>query len=206
MPNLLIVSKNDLFKQDLMFQLKENAPELNLISEGMVADIVLIDEAQEMAASYAKKYSYAPVYVMLAKGTDLPKDKGLIKYVQKPLVLNKLINYLNSAINLAANSKAGKLVFNKYVLYPVGKEILNLRNNVTVKLTEKEVSILQYLYKIKNRIVTKTELLQEVWGYNPDVTTHTIETHIYRLRQKVENEDINSQLIITEEGGYMLKF
>lgn len=206
MPNLLIVSKNDLFKQDLMFQLKENAPELNLISEGMVADIVLIDEAQEMAASYAKKYSYAPVYVMLEKGTDLPKDKGLIKYVQKPLVLNKLINYLNSAINLAANSKAGKLVFNKYVLYPVGKEILNLRNNVTVKLTEKEVSILQYLYKIKNRIVTKTELLQEVWGYNPDVTTHTIETHIYRLRQKVENEDINSQLIITEEGGYMLKF
>lgn len=206
MPNLLIVSKNDLFKQDLMFQLKENAPELNLISEDMVADIVLIDEAQEMAASYAKKYSYAPVYVMLAKGTDLPKDKGLIKYVQKPLVLNKLINYLNSAINLAANSKAGKLVFNKYVLYPVGKEILNLRNNVTVKLTEKEVSILQYLYKIKNRIVTKTELLQEVWGYNPDVTTHTIETHIYRLRQKVENEDINSQLIITEEGGYMLKF
>ncbi len=206
MPNLLIVSKNDLFKQDLMFQLKENAPELNLISEGMVADIVLIDEAQEMAASYAKKYSYAPVYVMLAKGTDLPKDKGLIKYVQKPLILNKLINYLNSAINLAANSKAGKLVFNKYVLYPVGKEILNLRNNVTVKLTEKEVSILQYLYKIKNRIVTKTELLQEVWGYNPDVTTHTIETHIYRLRQKVENEDINSQLIITEEGGYMLKF
>ena len=74
-----------------------------------------------------------------------------------------------------------------------------------VKLTEKEVSILQYLYKIRDRIVTKSELLQEVWGYNPDVTTHTIETHIYRLRQKVEHEDKNAQLIITEEGGYFLK-
>ena len=85
------------------------------------------------------------------------------------------------------------------------KEILNLRNNETIKLTEKEVSILQYLYKIKNKIVTKADLLQEVWGYNPDVTTHTIETHIYRLRQKVEHDDKSAQLIITEEGGYMLK-
>ena len=83
--------------------------------------------------------------------------------------------------------------------------LINLRNKEIVKLTEKEVSILQYLYKIRDRIVTKSELLQEVWGYNPDVTTHTIETHIYRLRQKVEHEDKNAQLIITEEGGYFLK-
>ena len=111
---------------------------------------------------------------------------------------------LLSFINLAFNSHEGSLKFNQYCLYPLNKEIVNLRNNESVKLTEKEVAIIQYLYKIKDRIVTKTELLQQVWGYSPDATTHTIETHIYRLRQKVEHDNADAQLIMTEDGGYML--
>ena len=79
-------------------------------------------------------------------------------------------------------------------------------NSEITKLTEKEVSILKYLYKSGAKIVSKNELLQEVWGYSPEVTTHTIETHIYRLRQKVEHEDISAQLILTSDGGYQLKF
>ena len=63
-----------------------------------------------------------------------------------------------------------------------------------------------YLYKAKNNIITKTDFLKEVWGYSPDVSTHTIETHIYRLRQKVEKNKNWPQLIITENGGYKLCF
>ena len=74
-----------------------------------------------------------------------------------------------------------------------------------LKKTEKEVAIIKYLYKAKDKIVSKNELLQEVWGYSPDVSTHTIETHIYRLRQKVEHENPDAQLIMTEDGGYKLK-
>lgn len=205
MPNLLIISKNELFKQDLVFQINKYAPDINIITENSIADIVLIDELQEQGDKLAAIYPHAPIFVMLSKNVEVPQTKGLIKYIQKPFVLNKLINHLNSAINLAANSDAGKLSFNQYELRPINKEILNMRNHKIIKLTEKEVSILQYLYKIKNRTVTKTELLQEVWGYNPDVTTHTIETHIYRLRQKVELDDKSAPLIITEEGGYILK-
>ena len=62
-----------------------------------------------------------------------------------------------------------------------------------------------YLYKSQDTIVGKNELLKDVWGYSPDVSTHTIETHIYRLRQKVEKEDENAQLIVTVDGGYQLK-
>ena len=112
---------------------------------------------------------------------------------------------LQSGINLYENSESGYLYFNDYVVKPVNKEIYNNRNNETVKLTEKEVSILKYLYKTRDRIVSKNELLQEVWDYSPEVTTHTIETHIYRLRQKVEHEDAEAQLILTAEGGYQLK-
>ena len=67
------------------------------------------------------------------------------------------------------------------------------------------MAIIKYLYKAKDKIVSKNELLQEVWGYSPDVSTHTIETHIYRLRQKVEHENPAAQLIMTEDGGYKLK-
>ena len=91
------------------------------------------------------------------------------------------------------------------MLYPNRKEILNLRNDVTTKLTEKEVSIIKYLYKNKDKIVAKQDLMQEVWGYVADVATHTVETHIYRLRQKVEQDDPSAQLILTSDGGYQLK-
>ena len=98
------------------------------------------------------------------------------------------------------------MVFNQYELHPLAKEIVNLRNNELVKLTEKEVAVIKYLYKSKDKIVTKNDLLKDVWDYNAEVTTHTIETHIYRLRQKVEHENAEAQLILTEDGGYKLRF
>ena len=205
MPNLLIISDNELFKQDLTVQIGLYAPQFNINLDNEIADIVIIDEKQELISEYIKKFSHAPILVLLAKGIEKPQETDLIKYQQKPLSLNMLIDTLNSTINLAANSQSGKLSFNKYELSITTKEIFNLRNKEVIKLTEKEVSILQYLYKIKDRIVTKAELLQEVWEYNPEVSTHTIETHIYRLRQKVEHDNKDAQIIITEDGGYLLK-
>lgn len=205
MPNLLIISDNELFKQDLIVQIGLYAPQFNINLDNEIADIVIIDEKQELISEYIKKFSHAPILVLLAKGIEKPQETDLIKYRQKPLSLNMLIDTLNSTINLAANSQSGKLSFNKYELSITTKEIFNLRNKEVIKLTEKEVSILQYLYKIKDRIVTKAELLQEVWEYNPEVSTHTIETHIYRLRQKVEHDNKDAQIIITEDGGYLLK-
>lgn len=205
MPNLLIVSDNELFKQDLIIQIGLYTPQFNINLDNEVADIIILDEKQELISEYIKKFPHTPILVLLAKGIEKPQETDLIKYKQKPLILNSLIDDLSSSINLAANSQSGKLVFNKYELSITTKEIINLRNNETIKLTEKEVSILQYLYKIKDRIVSKAELLQEVWEYNPEVSTHTIETHIYRLRQKVEHDNKDAQLIITEDGGYLLK-
>lgn len=80
------------------------------------------------------------------------------------------------------------------VCYPDGRE--------PIKLTERETAILKYLYKAGDKIVGKAELLAEVWGYNPEATTHTVETHIYRLRQKIERPE---QVIMTEDNGYRLK-
>jgi len=73
-----------------------------------------------------------------------------------------------------------------------------------VRLTEKETAILRYLYRSGEKPVSREVLLQEVWGYNSGVTTHTLETHIYRLRQKIEQDPANAALLVTEAGGYKL--
>jgi DNA-binding winged helix-turn-helix (wHTH) protein len=73
-----------------------------------------------------------------------------------------------------------------------------------VRLTEKETSILRYLYRAGQRPVSRETLLQEVWGYNSGVTTHTLETHIYRLRQKIEKDAAAPAILVTESRGYKL--
>jgi DNA-binding response OmpR family regulator len=73
-----------------------------------------------------------------------------------------------------------------------------------VRLTDKETAILRYLYRAGQKPVSREILLQEVWGYNSGVTTHTLETHIYRLRQKIERDPANAALLVTEAGGYKL--
>ncbi len=73
-----------------------------------------------------------------------------------------------------------------------------------LRLTEKETAILRYLYRAGQNVVTREVLLREVWGYNSNVTTHTLETHIYRLRQKIERDPAHAQMLVTEAGGYKL--
>ncbi len=207
MSNITILSDNAKFLEDLSEQISLYAPEYagSINNADAVPDVIVLDEKADDVNVLKNTYPHTPIFILCPKESEKKPDTALIKHEIKPLILTSFINKLQAAVNLAANSEAGHLNFNDYELRPASKEILNLRNNEIVKLTEKEVAIIQYLYKIKGRIVSKIELLQEVWGYRPDVTTHTIETHIYRLRQKVEKDDPKAQLIVTEDGGYALK-
>ena len=90
-----------------------------------------------------------------------------------------------------------------YAFKPASK-LLQGGDGAKVRLTEKETSILKYLYRAGEKVVTREVLLQEVWGYNAGVTTHTLETHIYRLRQKIEKDPAKAELLVTEAGGYKL--
>ena len=165
-------------------------------------DMIIVDENQEILKEIHQKRLQVPTIFLCRENKDVDEANFVIT---KPLVLDSFLNLLQSIVNIYGNSQEAFLSFNQYELRPSHKEILNERNGEITKLTEKEVSILKYLYKTQNKIVSKNELLQEVWGYSPDVTTHTIETHIYRLRQKVEHDDASAQLILTSEGGYQLK-
>lgn len=204
MPVLKILSPNTIFSTDLKKQIGLYAPEFHVLDEED-ADVFFVDEDLSVLPSLEKKYPHAPIFVFLPEGRERLLKSPLVFYFEKPIDLHALLDALKASIHRAANSEAGILKFNHYELFPLKKEILNKRNNQCIKLTERETAILQYLYKIKDRIVTKPELLEQVWGYHPDAATHTIETHIYRMRQKVEGNNPDAQLILTEDGGYRLK-
>lgn len=208
MPNMLFISDNQNFRQDLCEQITLYAPDFNIYDKedtSVIYDVVVLDDKPELLKEIRAHQIKSPVIQLLSSGEEV-ESNTLNILLHKPFALNDFLNQLQSSINIFENSTDGYLSFNQYELHPASKEILNFRNEELIKLTEKEVAIIRYLYKSQNKIVSKNELLQEVWGYSPEVTTHTIETHIYRLRQKVEQEDASAQLIITEDGGYRLKF
>ena len=207
MPNILLISDNEKFFEDLSNQISYHIPDFTVVTEedaGVIPDMIIVDENTEKLRELHKQQLQVPTILLLSSGADAG-DAEASNIVYKPLILNNFLNLLQAGINIYENSSDGYLNFNQYELRPSKKEILNLRNGEVIKLTEKEVAIIKYLYKAKDKIVSKNELLQEVWGYSPEVTTHTIETHIYRLRQKVEHEDTSAQIILTSDGGYQLK-
>ncbi len=204
MSSILILSENDVFKADLTDQIKHHATEFNVVNDDAdSADIVVVDEDMKLLENRVKKDLKAPVILLTAN--EHFENANIHHLIVKPFVLSSFLDDIKASISLFENSADGIIEFNQYILYPSRKEILNLRNNEITKLTEKEVAIIKYLYRNQDKIVGKADLMQEVWGYAADVATHTVETHIYRLRQKVELDDLSAQLILTSDGGYQLK-
>ena len=102
-------------------------------------------------------------------------------------------------------SDTAVLVIGPYKFQPAAKMLSASGSDRKIRLTEKETAILRYLYRIGNKTVSREALLGEVWGYNAAVTTHTLETHVYRLRQKIEADPQQAQILVTEAGGYRLE-
>lgn len=208
MPNILFLSSNTDFAADLSEQINLYAKDFSILDHDddiNLIDMVILDEQPDKLAEIRSHHPRTPVILLQKSGDETIDNSVLNSVVYKPFSLDKLLNQIKAGINLLENSEEGYLTFNRYIVRPIKKDIYNERNKEVVKLTEKEVAVIKHLYKCRDRVVTKNELLQEVWGYSPDVSTHTIETHIYRLRQKVEHENPEAQLILTEDGGYRLK-
>ena len=199
MSNILVFSGNADFKEDLERQISRFISESKFVEKS--PDIIIIDDDVNVFKQKRHEYPTVPM-IFLSQISYIMGDKLNI-LIKKPFSLMLLLDTIRAANNKLDNSKEGFLVFNNYELRPNAREIKDLLTGEVTKLTEKEVYILKYLYKSSDRYVVKNDLQKDVWKYNEDVTTHTIETHIYRLRQKVE-KDNGRRLIITDNGGYKL--
>lgn len=207
MPNILFLSDNELFSADLEEQIVQNLPEDYKIykedDNNTVFDIALLDGRNHLFP-FRENHPKVPALILEPTDSEEYTEDNLNMCIFKPIVLSSMLNQIQSSINVFENSSDGFLRFGNYELHPSSKEILNLKTKAVDKLTEREVSIIQYLYKAQNKSVSKNELLQNVWEYNTEVSTHTIETHIYRLRKKVEKDNDKMPLIFAEDGGYKL--
>lgn len=207
MPNILFFSENKGLVDDIKEQVSLYASEYNIYDvydDEIIYDLILLDDVSHIL-KYIKEdgFKIPIIYFQSSDNKALPFTATDI-VITKPFVLDRFLDLLKSSINIFDNSLDGSFFFGDYELLPLKKEIINQKTKEITKVTEKEVAILKYLYKAQERIVSKNELLKEVWGYSPESTTHTIETHIYRLRNKVE-KDVNSKpVIITEDGGYKI--
>ncbi len=176
-------------------------------------DLVLMDvglpdmDGREAVRVLRKNGFKAPVIMLTGHDTDsdtvLGLESGANDYVAKPFRFAVLLARIRA--QLRSHEASEDAVFNvgPYSFRPGAKLLVNERGS-KIRLTEKETAILRYLYRTGQKPVAREVLLQEVWGYNSGVTTHTLETHIYRLRQKIEKDPSNALLLVTEAGGYKL--
>jgi DNA-binding response OmpR family regulator len=148
--------------------------------------------------------------VIMLTGADGEQDvvrglnAGANDYIAKPFRMHELLARLRAQLRVFDNSEDAVFTIGPYMFRPSARLLLEPARNRKVRLTDKETKILKFLYRAGGRPVPRQILLNEVWGYNSAVDTHTLETHIYRLRQKIEPEPLRMRLLLTAGGGYRL--
>ena len=167
--------------------------------ELILLDVGLPDRDGREVCRQLRDAKVAAPIIMLTGAT------GDNDYVTKPFKFNVLLARIRAQLRQHEQSEDAVFGIGPYTFKPSAKLLFDdERQGKKIRLTEKETAILKYLYRAEGAVVGRQTLLTEVWGYNAEVTTHTLETHIYRLRQKIERDPANAMILVTEPGGYRL--
>lgn len=177
------------------------------------ADLVMLDvnlpdmDGREACKLMRKGGFKGPVIMLTGQTTDsdviLGLDSGANDYVTKPFRFAVLLARVRSQLRQHEHSEDAQYRVGPYLFRPSAK-LLVRDDNKKIRLTEKEAAIIKFLYRAGEQSVGRETLLADVWGYNAGVSTHTLETHIYRLRQKIERDPAHAEILVTEGGGYKL--
>jgi DNA-binding response OmpR family regulator len=173
-----------------------------------IMDVGLPDMDGREAVKLMRRNGFrSPVIMLTAQGSDsdtvLGLEAGANDYVVKPFKFAVLLARIRAQLRQHEASEDAVFQIGPYIFRP-GAKLLVSDKGSKLKLTEKETAILRFLYRAGQKVVSRDILLSEVWGYNANVTTHTLETHIYRLRQKIEDNPSTARILVTEPGGYKL--
>jgi DNA-binding response OmpR family regulator len=174
----------------------------------VIMDVGLPDMDGREAVKIMRKDGFKSPIIMLTGQTSdsdtvLGLESGANDYVSKPFRFAVLLARIRAHLRQHEASDDAVFQIGDYTFRPSSKLLVNEKGG-KLRLTEKETAILRFLFRAAQQVVSRDTLLREVWGYNAHVTTHTLETHIYRLRQKIERDPANARLLVTEPGGYKL--
>jgi DNA-binding response OmpR family regulator len=220
---ILIVDDDDDVRADLAEQLELHeefsAAQAATAGEGVRLaresrpDLVLLDvdlpdmDGREACRLMRSGGVAAPVIMLTASSSDeatiLGLESGANDYVTKPFKFSVLLARIRAQLRSHEASEDAVYHIGPYEFRPAQKLLVDAKAR-KIRLTDKESNILKYLYRAGGKSVSREELLTEVWGYNANVATHTLETHVYRLRQKIEPDPANARILLTEAGGYRL--
>jgi DNA-binding response OmpR family regulator len=223
---ILVVDDDDALRQALIEQLIQDGEfqptEANCLAAATVClaapdarfDALLLDvslpdgDGRDFCRQLRAQGVKTPIIMLTgsAEETDIVRglDSGANDYIAKPFRLNELLARLRAQLRSFENSEDAVFTIGPYTFRPAVKQLLEPVRNKRIRLTDKETAILKFLYRAGGKSVARQVLLGEVWGYNAAVTTHTLETHVYRLRQKIEPDPQISTLLLTGGGGYRL--
>ena len=195
-----------------VFEGDSGASAMVKVKEGLY-DLIILDvglpdtDGRELCKLMRKQGVKSPILMLTGHDSDadtiLGLDAGANDYVTKPFRFPVLLARIRAQLRQHEQSEDAVFQLGPYSFRPAMK-LLVTEDERKIRLTEKETNILKFLYRSSEGVVPRDVLLHEVWGYNAGVTTHTLETHIYRLRQKIEPDPSNARLLITESGGYKL--
>ncbi len=177
-------------------------------------DVIILDvglpdlDGREVCRLMRKAGVKSPIIMLTAATSDpdtiLGLDAGANDYITKPFRLNVLLARLRAHIRQHERSDDATFLIGPYTFQPSNRILVHNETQKKIHLTDKEAAILKYLYRAGSRVISRDVLLDQVWGYNAQVTTHTLETHVYRLRRKIEPDPAEARILVTEPGGYRL--
>ena len=217
---ILLVDDEAPLRQSLAEQLRlqenweiaqaENAAQtLPMVRDGYF-DAILIDDGlpdmdgRALCRLIRSEGVRSPVILLTAAGAPPADESAVTECLARPFRFGTLLARLRALLHRFDRTDEAALTIGPYGFRPAAKLLVDGLSGRRVRLTEKETAILRYLCRAGDKVVGRDELLGEVWGYNAGVDTHTVETHVYRLRQKVEADPANARILITEPGGYRL--
>lgn len=176
-------------------------------------DILLLDinlpdmDGRELCGHLRRQGHNIPILMLTGSDgeadTILGLNSGANDYITKPFRFGVLLARIRAHLRQHEQNETASFKIGSYMFRPGTKQLCNDDGN-KIRLTEKESAILKYLYRSGSQPVSREILLHEIWGYRTDISTHTLETHIYRLRQKIETDPQQSEMLVTVPGGYKL--
>jgi len=183
------------------------APEQRI--DAIVLDLRLPDgDGRDLCFRLRRAQVQLPIIMLTGSAEESDVVGGLNlganDYVTKPFRMGVLLARLRAQLRTADNSEAAVMKLGPYTFKPADKLLVETTTNRRVRLSRKEVTLLKFLCRTRQP-ASRATLLNEVWGYSAGVDTHTLETHIYRVRQKIEREPGHARLLVTESGGYRLQ-
>ena len=191
MESLLVISNESALAETLASELPEFA-----ITAARAND----------ADHYLHKENFS--LIIIDSDTNYPIDTTIKNSVKltRPIRLSDAIYTISQQLKSKTTSAKEEIEIAGVCNFSPAERLLRPINGAThVTLTEKEVELLQYLVENKKETLSREALLKNIWGYGDDINTHTLETHIYRLRGKLKQLDETLDIVFSEESGYRIQ-